>query len=719
MKNLIVIFAFAVFFSLTTVAAQETGISRSAFSPNGKMFAAADDAGDVSIWDLSSGKETRSFSTKTKEISALDFSGDGKILTVFDNNQSRVIFYDAATGAETNRFGWRNISSSQDGSILSADGGTFWLFNSDFPNKGIEAYQVDVKKTVLKNTEKFSGSNWTADQLHKKLAFYSEADGKIVLISADSGKELLRFALDPKFVNDSKQIAFDFSPAGDKLFFYRNFSEADKTDSFKKNYFHNLAAVSAVNGKILSEKTLPFFEEPESNLNDAVEMSVGTDSSKIFLIQDVEKDGKAGRHLTTLDANTLQSVGETAFPAENYDWSTVAPDGKTILTADKTGKLKMWSTVNGKQTGILTRSQSAFEEIAVSADDSKFAAISGDGTIKIWTADGREIRKIDTESPKGKMLAFSPNGQTLVSVHSATVPQEYGEEKEVVTFKFWNAATGKLVREFDNHFYPSIAPVNFVVFNRQGDRLIADCGTAKQIDLCIWNANTGEFSGRSFPETDSETVSIFKLADNQPLIFNSFVEKRTPPTDEADKNFLVWDLANEKLLKQTTEQTEAVQTVGENQNALVIVLGSDEYEKKGFAVYQLDGKTNLSGQFENLIADYVDPQMKYGAKFVEAEKPEIPFDPSNSVIPKIPDNLSKPNDFNTPAVYAENPDALTNEVEIYKLDESSAVTRLKGHTDDLIDLAYSRAGNRVFTISYDRTLRVWDLPTGKQLFVLK
>ena len=710
MKKLILTLVCIVFVSLTNISAQQTGISKYVFSPNGKMFAAADDAGDVSIWDLSAGRETQSFSTKTKGIDALDFSGDGKILTVSDSSQNRIIFYDAATGKETNRFGYRNLSPY----LISGDAATLWVFISGVPGSDSQAGQVDLKTTTLKDAPKISGSNWTADKTHKTLAYYSESDGKIVLISANDGKELRRFPIDPKFLNQSKQMTMNFSAAGDKLFFYRSYSEEDKQDSFKKNYFHNLAAVSTADGKMLKDGTLPFFANPQSILGDTAEISTGADSSKIYLIQDVKNDGKTGRHLTILDANTLQSVGETDFPAEDYDWSTVAPDGKTILTADKTGKLKIWSTVTGRQAGTLTRSQSAFERVAVSADDSKFAAIAGDGTIKIWTADGKEIRKIDTQSPKGKMLAFSPNGQTLVSVHSATVAEEYGENVDVVTFKFWNAATGKLVREFNNHFYPSIAPVNFVVFNRRGDRLIADCGTAKQIDLCFWNAETGEFSGRSFPETDSETVSIFKLADDQPLIFNAGANKKVTPTDDSGSKYLVWDLANEKLVKQTAEQTEAVQAVGENQNALVIVLGSDIYQKKGFAVYNLDGKTKLSGQFENMISDYVDPQMKYGAVFAAAEKSEMPFDAVHSA--KIPEVAG---DFSKPAVYVEKPDELITEVEIYKLDEPTAFTRLKGHTDDLIDLAFTRTGNRVVTISYDRTLRVWDLLSGKQLFVLK
>ena len=51
--------------------------------------------------------------------------------------------------------------------------------------------------------------------------------------------------------------------------------------------------------------------------------------------------------------------------------------------------------------------------------------------------------------------------------------------------------------------------------------------------------------------------------------------------------------------------------------------------------------------------------------------------------------------------------------------EAREVRRFLGHTDQVMDLAISPDGKRIVTGSFDATVRVWDVETGKQLHVME
>src|SRR5439155_20051011 len=56
---------------------------------------------------------------------------------------------------------------------------------------------------------------------------------------------------------------------------------------------------------------------------------------------------------------------------------------------------------------------------------------------------------------------------------------------------------------------------------------------------------------------------------------------------------------------------------------------------------------------------------------------------------------------------------------VYKYDyyfEGKEYRKLEGHTEDILDIKIFK--DRVISSSRDKTLRVWDLHTGKQLFQL-
>src|SRR5262249_43050144 len=79
-----------------TLKAHSGWVSSLAFSPAGKLASGSWDR-TVKFWDLATGHETRAVSDKLKQVQALAFSRDGKLLAVEDATDTVTIF-DAATG---------------------------------------------------------------------------------------------------------------------------------------------------------------------------------------------------------------------------------------------------------------------------------------------------------------------------------------------------------------------------------------------------------------------------------------------------------------------------------------------------------------------------------------------------------------------------------------------------------------------------------------------
>ncbi len=697
------------------VQAQETGISESAFGLNGKLLTAADKSGNLSVWDLPTGREIQTFSLKSDQLESPAFSPDGKTLTIFDAKNSRMLFLDVAAGKEIKRLGLHNFSNFYAGfkSFISSDGKTLWILS----NSDNGTWAIDLKSNLLKQTEPIEGSSWIIDASKNWLAYYSGKDRKIVILSANTGKEIKRFSIADNFIENNKDVSMNLSVSGEKLYVSRTYSEEDKNSAFDKNYFYEIKVYSTADGKEINRRSISAFKNGQKSYSGDPIISLSSDSLRMLLIERPKFSDQSGspNHLTILNSNNLQTADNLDFPDENYRWFEITPDGKNILTADETGKIKVWANGAKKLTQTLFAAETPYRQLAVSPDDSKFAAISANGTIKIWNAEGKELQKIQTELPRGKMLAFSPNGQNIVSVHSASYYEsDEAEEQSLTYFKIWNISSGKLLREFDNRYYLKYAPQNFLTFDKKGERLIADCTNGENtISLCLWNAETGEFSARSFPVNSSSTVSIFRLLDNQSFVFGVSPIKKIAPGDDNQTEYLMWDLANEKLIKQTADLDEVSLAAVAEQSSTVILLNSGFSRDKNFWILPLDAKTGLNTKMENFGSGYIHPNQEIGAKFTAAEQ----IADGSGETAKIPEMPQL--DLNAPSVYLENPDELQNEAQIFKLDGNEPISRLKGHADDLIELVFMRNAPRVVTCSFDGTVRLWDLNSGTQIAVLR
>ena len=162
----------------------------------------------------------------------------------------------------------------------------------------------------------------------------------------------------------------------------------------------------------------------------------------------------------TLDRHTAQVWGVS-----------FSPDGKTIASASADKTVKLWNA-EGKELKTLKGHTAEVNGVSFSPDSKTIVSASWDNTVKLWNADGKELKTLKGHTAAVYGVSFSPDGKTIASA---------SEDK---TVKLWNAA-GKELKTLKGH----TAAVYGVSFSPDG-KTIASASLDNTVKL--WNLNFGD-----------------------------------------------------------------------------------------------------------------------------------------------------------------------------------------------------------------------------------
>ena len=178
---------------------------------------------------------------------------------------------------------------------------------------------------------------------------------------------------------------------------------------------------------------------------------VSPDGEKVYLANQEEKAG-----LRVLNKNgELENIFKTNRGVSSL---SISPDGKIIVTGDKSGYLSLWT-----KEGNLIKSWSAHKfkinSIVIDTTRNIIATSGSDPTVKLWTIEGNLIASL-TGNGNGhnnsvNSIAISPDGQTIATASSDT------------NVKLWNI-DGILQRTLSGHG----KSVNSVAFSPDGNRIV-------------------------------------------------------------------------------------------------------------------------------------------------------------------------------------------------------------------------------------------------------
>ncbi len=509
-------------------------ITSVAFAPDGRQILTGSFDRTAILWDVATGEKRRVFSGGRSEVLSAAFSPDGRhVITGLGNfthrpNQVRAeaILWDAATGAVRRRFAMEtdyisSVAFSSNGNhILTA---TFQA-------------QSDVM-AVLWNKE-------TGRQVQSY-----RGDGCYAVLSAD-GTRVITVGVD----DISAQIAV--SPDGRHLVTPR----------------HNEMPIvwDAVTGR-------------------------QSRSSEHFL--DATGDGDGGAKLWDLaNRKAVQVFKEESFRTVSTVFS---PDGKQVLAGSGDGRAILWDTATGELLRVFAGHIESVTSVALCVDGRQVLSTAGGCSASIWNtaegvtrytfecligggvcttfsrdgrylftapigsqqgvlwdaASGRELRRFGGFSGFESLVAFSPDGQLLV-----TMDEEggYAEIRNVGTETTVNVPHSR------------IASAGTAAFSPDGRQLITGSPSlAMRITLAaerhktaeLWDTTTGK-QVRSFLGHSRSVNSVAFSPDGQQVL-----------TGSSDNTAILWSVSTGKALRVFKGHTDGLQTVAFSPDGRLVVTG--------------------------------------------------------------------------------------------------------------------------------------------------
>ena len=155
-----------------------------------------------------------------------------------------------------------------------------------------------------------------------------------------------------------------------------------------------------------------------------------------------------------------------------------SPDGKTVISGDRKGKVVFWDAHSGDIIRSVPISRPASRKgMAISPDGKSVAVGTNDCTVKIWNA-SEQISTLEGHNHWVNAVAFSPDGKTVVS------GQEYGG------IILWDLESKEPIRTFAPQKDYAHKDISALAVSPDGKTIVSgdDFG-----GILFWDAQSGQF----------------------------------------------------------------------------------------------------------------------------------------------------------------------------------------------------------------------------------
>ena len=449
-----------------------------AFSPDGRTIMSRKDR-DFRLWDIETG-QLKNILKETKQINNITFSPDGQLLV--GSNNSEILLWDTDTGKIRTRFnapGWNELLAfSPDGKTLAYAGGNNYTVQLRDPYTG-----------ELKNT--FSG-----DPEYIKMTEISDGVPKLVDYATKRAESI------------------EFSPDG------------------------RILAVSS-NGEIRL-------------------WDIDSGAHKVTL----REQGLLYRLMFSPDGRTLVAK---SYPSQTeiavYLWDIDPTDIR---------KSELRCLLSGHKVGV--------NSIAFSPDGKSLASGHRHKNIRLWDLETGRLKVLFKEHPfplRVQSIAFAPDGKTLASLSISI--QSSDSEAEIL---LWDAATGKYLTTFKGHgkglgrgFSPHSSSI---AFSPDGNTLVSGGldGTVR-----LWNpkiAAGNSFFQRLWRHFSHPNKATLRGHRHHVYSVALSPDGRILASGSADKTVSLWNLRRRKLKASLKEHRAAVKCVTFSPDGRTLASGDEQ-----------------------------------------------------------------------------------------------------------------------------------------------